>query len=111
MDKDKIDDIYISKLVQSVEHIEPEMPFLSELKKHNKVGNSNITYLLRTIAATLILLIGTLFINNPGKTINDVPGVQQTANEISEIRTDFVLREDNIKIIWIQKKKFDLNKT
>ena len=104
MDKDKIDDIYISKLVQSVEHIEPEIPHLSELKKNYKVKTSNITYLLRTIAATLIILIGTLFINNPVKTINSEASVKSAANEISEIRTDFVLREDNIKIIWIQKK-------
>ncbi len=109
MDKDRIDDKYISQLICSIEHDEPGIPEIDVLKKSERKTNKNIIYLIRTIAATIILLIGIIFINKSGEIINKEVEKQKKTNEISEIRTDFVIRKDNIKIIWIQKKEFNLN--
>ena len=107
MDEEKIDDIYISQLVLSIEHDEPEIPDISVFKK-NKLRNKNIVYFLRTLAATLVLLVGVFLINNQGIIETKESVEQSEIKEISEIRTDFVLRGDNIKIIWIQKKDFKI---
>ena len=110
MDREKIDDKYISQLVHSLEHDEPEMPDVNILKKERSGSNNQLIYLLRTIAATIILIIGIFLINNHRIITNKEFIAESDIKEISEIRTDFILREDNIKILWIQKKNFKLNK-
>ncbi len=106
-------DAYIREMVQAVETREPELPDLEAVTRERR--QYHWTYFLRVAAASLIVLLGTLFVHNhvrsgdPGSNPTRDVSKRIPAKELSEIRTDFVLREDNIKIIWIQKKNFKLN--
>lgn len=62
---------------------------------------------LPAAAAVMILIISGLFLFQPA---NDGTNGQETKPPISEIKTEFELAHANIKIIWVQKRDFNLNK-
>jgi len=107
----KIDDEKISRLVQAVQY---EIPPSVEDKLDRGLANSNESKTrsrrwslawypaAAVLAATII--IAALFTFQPFKksTIEPAP--------ISEIRTEFELKDKNIKIIWFQKKDFKLRR-
>ncbi len=71
------------------------------------------TWSKAALAAAAILLIALVFVIRPSLSTNPgVPGGNDQGNEhtalvpISEIKTEFELKEKKIKIIWFQKKGF-----
>lgn len=111
MKNSKFNDEYIRGLVNGVEDSSPALPDFSNIKMRKKrvIKKRDVLFLIRTIAASIIILIGILLINNNVKKSKKILPSSIKSNEISEIRTDFVLKDENIRILWIQKKNFKIN--
>jgi hypothetical protein len=109
--KYKIDDEDISRLVQAVQYEIPpivEDKLNRDLENWGKSKTGPRRWFLSWYPAAAVLaatvIIAALFTFQPFKknTIEPVP--------ISEIRTEFELKDKNIKIIWFQKKDFKLRR-
>ena len=110
MDKKKIDDEMISTLVRSVHYkipdrVEEQVNASMAKTKTGKTRLFNRPLLWYPVsAAAAMVIIAALVIFQPfdnKKTID--PGTS-----ITEIKTQFELRDKNIKILWVQKKDFKL---
>ena len=110
MDNKKIDDEMISTLVRSVQYKLPESVEEQVNAAMAKTKTRKFRLLKRPLfwypvsAAAAMVIIAVLVIFQPffsNKTVEpDTP--------ITEIKTEFELRDKNIKILWIQKKDFKL---
>jgi hypothetical protein len=109
MDKQKLDDKVISSLVQSVkykipdsveEHVNAHMAKLKD-GRTTKFRRSVFWYPLSAVAMLIIvfLLIFQPFVDKESF---------GSSTPITEIKTEFQLTDKNIKILWIQKKEFQL---
>ncbi len=104
-ENDRLDD-KISSLVRSLEH---EIPagLEQEARRAVQVKTPQPHLFLRHpllwatgLASAALLLVGMLFL---------YPQLKKKPEPlISEIRTEFEIKDKNIKIIWIQKKDFEL---
>ena len=100
-------DAIITDMVQSVEHklpadIEESLDHqLQQIATHKKIQKYRWWYSPALAAAVLLMLI---FMQ---------PLVKQTSptpSPINEIRTEFEIKDKNIKIIWFQKRDFQLRR-
>lgn len=104
----KIDNM-ISDIVKSVEHKIPETietQLIHKIKKvKHKKGSARKKYLLwYPVTAMATILVGILLLRPFQRAqIN-------TESPITEIRTEFEIKDKNIKIIWFQKKDFKLRR-
>ena len=104
-DKKNIDE-EISRLVQSVEahipsEIDDELKIKTEtLKPKHRILSKRLVLPLGVITSAAIVLIMVLFLFSP---------IQKTLDtQISEIYTEFEIKDKNIKIIFVQRPDFDL---
>lgn len=107
----RIDDENISRLVRSVKY---DIPPVVEDKIDHAITNWGkvkkpsrrwaFTWYPAAAALTAAIVIAALFVIRPftGSSIEPAP--------ITEIRTEFELKDKNIKIIWFQKKDFELRR-
>ena len=110
MDNKKIDDEMISTLVRSVRYKIPDSveEQVNAAMAKTKTGKARLfkrpLLWYPVSAAAAIVIIAALAIFQPfvNKTAID-PGTP-----ITEIKTEFELRDKNIKILWVQKKDFKL---
>lgn len=113
--RNKIDDELISRAVQSVRFRVPEavdrrldaaLADLADKRKRLSFDFSGRRRLLWYPAAALAsVVLAALFIFQPFSKTGSQP-----AEPITEIRTEFELKDKNIKIIWFQKKDFKLRR-
>ncbi len=106
--KIKIDDDLIFDLVSSVKHKIPgyvKAKLEQEIKKREIKERKKKRYLLwYPVSAFALALIITLSILFPFRK----KGVE--ISPFTEIRTELELKDQNIKIIWFQKRNFKLNR-
>lgn len=107
----KINDEKISQLVRAVQYnIPPDVEdnldrTIAGWSKSKKAARSwSFTWYPAAAALTAMLIIAALFIFHPftGRSVEPSP--------ITEIRTELELKDKNIKIIWFQKKDFELRR-
>jgi hypothetical protein len=110
MDKKKIDDEMISTLVRSVQYKIPDSieEQVNASMVETKTGKPWLfkrpLFWYPVSAAAAMVIIATLVIFQP--VVNKETIDQGTP--ITEIKTEFELRDKNIKILWVQKKDFKL---
>jgi hypothetical protein len=108
--KDKIDDKFISELVQSVRvtipvTVEESLDEVMVQKKKRWAPLLKRPFLWYPVSAALAaILLVVLFVFTPF-----INSLKDTNPPISEIKTEFEIPNKNIKIIWVQKKDFKLN--
>lgn len=109
-----VNDELISNAVQSVRFSLPEdldrrvkaAMFDEERAGLRKQKAPPLRWLPAT-AAAMILIVLALFLFQP---FSHTPNGKNGDKEISEIKTELELAHANIKIIWVQKKDFKLNR-
>jgi hypothetical protein len=110
MDKKKINDEMISTLVRSVQYNVPESveeqvnAFMDKTKTRKARLFKRPLLWYPVSAAAAIVIIAALAIFQPF--VNKKP--IDLGTPITEIKTEFELRDKNIKILWVQKKDFKL---
>lgn len=114
MNQQKIDDHKISSLVQSVKYKIPEavedkinsaIEESKTIKSRSRFFKKPLLWYPVSLTAALLIILTLSILINP--LIEKKPALQKPP--ISEIRTQFEIKEKNIKILWIQKKDFQLN--
>jgi len=108
---DKLDDQMISRFTRSVKYKIPEAveervtTALTKEKKGKTMGpvRSRVWFPLSVSAAAAAVIIAAIFIFQPFLNNRSEP-----VTPITEIKTEFELNDKNIKILWVQKKDFDL---
>lgn len=107
----KIDDEKISQLVRSVKYDLPSYVedrlerTIANWGKDKKISRKwSLSWYPAAAALAAAIIIAALFIFQPF-----VKNSTETA-PITEIRTEFELKDKNIKIIWFQKKDFELRR-
>jgi len=108
--KNSMDDKFISELVQSVRVTIPdavedslnEMVARKDTKRSPLLKSPLLWYPISAAVAT-VLIVG-MFIFSPLTS-----DLKESKPAISEIKTEFEIKDKNIKIIWIQRKDFKLN--
>jgi anti-sigma-K factor RskA len=114
-EKQIIDDELIANTVQSVRYSVPEAldvrvdaALRAEQQKAAFRKRRGWTRPVKwaSAAAAVIVIAAALFLFQPS---NETPGNGGEPG-ISEIKTELELAQSNIKIIWVQKKDFKLNK-
>ena len=96
----------ISKLVQSVEapiptEIENELRMITERRKpKHRIMSKRFALPLGVVTSAAMIIMIALFLFSP---------IQKTLDtQISEIYTEFEIKDKNIKIIFVQRPDFDL---
>lgn len=107
---DQLDDQMISSLVRSVRYNIPEAveaQVKTALNKEKTGGpiKSRHWRPLSVSAAAAAFIIAAIFIFQP---FFKSSGQRERTAPITEIRTEFELTDKNIKILWVQKKDFNL---
>ena len=108
----KIDDEMISTLVRSVQYKVPDSveEQINASIAETKTGKPRLFkrplfwYPVSAVAAMVIIAVLVIFQPFVNKESID------TGTPITEIKTEFELRDKNIKILWVQKKDFKLRK-
>jgi hypothetical protein len=110
MDNKKIDDEMISTLVRTVQYKIPDSveeqvnAYMAKTKtrKHRLFKKPLFWYPVSAAAVMVIIAVLVLFQPFVNKETID------QSTPITEIKTEFELRDKNIKILWVQKKDFKL---
>ena len=76
---------------------------LKRLDNTKKTSKISFSLKIALITGVFLLMIGLSYLLS-------IKGMKKNKNNINELRTEFVISECNIKIFWVQKKDFDLNK-
>ncbi len=76
---------------------------LKRLDNTKKTSKISFSLKIALITSVFLLMIGLSYLLS-------IKGMKKNKNNINELRTEFVISECNIKIFWVQKKDFDLNK-
>ena len=107
---DKLDDQRISELVRSVRYKVPEAVDArltaalggKKQKRTLRPVRSRLWFPVSVSAAAAVIIIAAIFIFQPFKNVNE------PVTPITEIKTEFELKDKNIKILWVQKNEFKL---
>jgi hypothetical protein len=106
-----IDDQVISNLVRSVRHTIPDtveeeitMTILNTREKESRFSQRFALWFRMSLTAAVVMtIIAAMYLIQPFSSPRTEP-----TSPISEIKTEFVLTDKNIKILWVQKKDFQL---
>ncbi len=105
-DKDMIKKIKAYKEQAPIPEIDPQKnleKIMEKLENRITINSPGYKYKIAVFAIIFICIIGLLFLLNGRAKKNN-------KYKIDELRTEFVISGTDIKILWIQKKDFDLNK-